>query len=202
MKGVLGGALVPHAPQFFSLPETEDKATVERVRTAMGEVGERLAALQPGFVARHRQRPRQPVPAALYAALLLPPWRGDRRLVRRPGLSLSHRQRCRDAAHPAHAEEGFDPAFTNNAEIDYAFGIPLSFLGVAAPIVPLYVNSYIPPQPPMLRCYAFGQALARGIEAAGSRRRRHRERRHVAFPRHRALFASRGRVRPVALRHP
>ena len=64
-------------------------------------------------------------------------------------------------------KEGFDPAFTNNAGIDYAFGIPLSFLGVDAPIVPLYVNSYVPPQPPMLRCYAFGQALARGIEAAG-----------------------------------
>src|SRR5579872_3398481 len=47
MKGVLGGALVPHAPQFFSLPDTEDKATVERVRTLMGEVGRRLAALRP-----------------------------------------------------------------------------------------------------------------------------------------------------------
>ena len=47
MPGVLGGALVPHAPQFFSLPETEDKATVERVRSLMGEVGRRLAALRP-----------------------------------------------------------------------------------------------------------------------------------------------------------
>ncbi len=28
--------------------------------------------------------------------------------------------------------EGFDPAFTNNAGIDYAFGIPLTFLGVDA----------------------------------------------------------------------
>jgi hypothetical protein len=26
MTGILGGALVPHAPQFFSLPETEHKA--------------------------------------------------------------------------------------------------------------------------------------------------------------------------------
>src|SRR5271155_579264 len=47
MNGLLGGALVPHAPQFFSLPETEDKALVERVRKVMGEVGERLAALKP-----------------------------------------------------------------------------------------------------------------------------------------------------------
>src|SRR2546423_621821 len=29
---VIGGAMLPHAPQFFTMPDTEDKATVERVR--------------------------------------------------------------------------------------------------------------------------------------------------------------------------
>ena len=30
---VIGGAMLPHAPQFFTMPETEDRKTVERVRT-------------------------------------------------------------------------------------------------------------------------------------------------------------------------
>ena len=30
--GIVGGAAVPHAPQFFSLPDTEDHDQVERVR--------------------------------------------------------------------------------------------------------------------------------------------------------------------------
>ena len=32
MSTVIGGAMLPHAPQFFTMPETEDKANVERVR--------------------------------------------------------------------------------------------------------------------------------------------------------------------------
>src|SRR5262249_44462229 len=66
-------------------------------------------------------------------------------------------------------EAGFDPAFSSTAEIDYAFGIPLTFLGVAGPVLPVYVNSYVPPQPSIERCYAFGQALARAVVAQGAR---------------------------------
>src|SRR5262249_12431476 len=57
------------------------------------------------------------------------------------------------------------PAFSSTAEIDYAFGIPLTFLGAPEPIIPVYVNAYVPPQPPVERCYGFGQALARALGA-------------------------------------
>ena len=59
--------------------------------------------------------------------------------------------------------QGFDPAFTSVAKIDYAMGIPLTHLGVEDPVLPIYVNAYLPPQPTMERCYAFGQAVARII---------------------------------------
>jgi 2,3-dihydroxyphenylpropionate 1,2-dioxygenase len=39
MSSVIGGAMLPHAPQFFTMPETEDRDTVERVRTAAAEIG-------------------------------------------------------------------------------------------------------------------------------------------------------------------
>jgi hypothetical protein len=31
MSSVIGGAMLPHAPQFFTMPETEYRDTVERV---------------------------------------------------------------------------------------------------------------------------------------------------------------------------
>ena len=31
-NGVVGGVCMAHAPQFFTLPESEDKDTIERVR--------------------------------------------------------------------------------------------------------------------------------------------------------------------------
>src|SRR5258708_23747258 len=44
---VVGGAMLPHAPQFFTMPETEDKANVEHVRAVAAEIGEKLRALKP-----------------------------------------------------------------------------------------------------------------------------------------------------------
>src|SRR5262249_23009447 len=37
--------------------------------------------------------------------------------------------------------QGFDPAFTSVAKIDYALGIPLTHLDIADPVLPIYVNA-------------------------------------------------------------
>src|SRR5262249_31433820 len=63
--------------------------------------------------------------------------------------------------------QNFDPAFTSTAKIDYAIGIPLTHRGQSGPVLPIYVNAYLPPQPTMERCYAFGQAVARTVTALG-----------------------------------
>ncbi len=160
---VLGGAFLPHAPQFFTMPETEDPATVERVREVAGRIGEALAGLEPDvwiIVANDHvnQFFLHCTPAfALHTGAEV------------KGSFAGRDFRYEVASGTAHAlirhlqAEGFDPAFTSTAEIDYAFGIPLAHLGVDAPIVPIYANAYVPPQPSMERCYGFGQALARAL---------------------------------------
>ena len=86
--------------------------------------------------------------------------------------------------------QNFDPAFTSTAKIDYAIGIPLTHLGHTGPVLPIYVNAYLPPQPTMERCYGFGQAVARTVTALGLEDGDPVERRHVAFSRHRPLRQS------------
>ena len=49
-SGIVGAAIVPHAPQFLTLPETEDRAQVARVHAAMRELGDRFRALAPDLV--------------------------------------------------------------------------------------------------------------------------------------------------------
>src|SRR5437016_2786828 len=44
---VVGGAMLPHAPQFFTMPDTEDKANVERVRAVAADIGSKLRTLDP-----------------------------------------------------------------------------------------------------------------------------------------------------------
>ena len=44
---VIGGAMLPHAPQFFTMPDTEDRKTVEQVRAVAADIGNKLKALKP-----------------------------------------------------------------------------------------------------------------------------------------------------------
>jgi 2,3-dihydroxyphenylpropionate 1,2-dioxygenase len=164
---VIGGAMLPHAPQFFTLPDTEDKAVVARVREVAADVGRRLRALDPDlwiiFSNDHAEQ---------FFHTAAPPFTvhvGGEASGEFAGRKF-HWQIPSAIAFELVRQlyrQNFDPAFTSTAKIDYAIGIPLTHLGHAGPVLPIYVNAYLPPQPTMERCYAFGQAIARTVTALG-----------------------------------
>jgi 2,3-dihydroxyphenylpropionate 1,2-dioxygenase len=164
---VIGGAMLPHAPQFFTMPETEDRATVERVKRVAAEIGDRLRALAPDlwiiFANDHVEQffhTAAPPFTVHVGAAAEGEFAGRRFHWRVPGeIGFEIVRRL--------YTQGFDPAFTSTARIDYALGIPLTHLGVEDPVLPIFVNAYLPPQPSVERCYAFGQALSRIVDAIG-----------------------------------
>ncbi len=167
---ILGGAMLPHAPQFFTQPETEDKATIARVQQVAAKIGEGLKALKPDvWIVIGNDHAQQ------FFANVAPPFTLHVGGVGR-GTFAGREFKFNIASEIGFAlvkdfyRAGFDPAFTSTAEIDYALGIPMTHLGIGdAPILPIFVNAYLPPQPTMERCYAFGQALARGLASLGVR---------------------------------
>src|SRR5437763_2056669 len=48
--GIVDAAIVPHAPQFLTLPATEDHEQVARVNAAMRAIGEQFRALDPDLL--------------------------------------------------------------------------------------------------------------------------------------------------------
>ena len=91
---------------------------------------------------------------------------------------------------------GFDLALSWEAPVDHAFLSPVNTLHGPRPIpplVPIFVNAFVAPQPTARRCFAFGQHIAPGGGPEPVERRDHRHRRAVALPR--ALAAARGRDR-------
>jgi 2,3-dihydroxyphenylpropionate 1,2-dioxygenase len=167
MSTVVGGAMLPHAPQFFTMPETEDKAVVGKVRQVAAEIGDRLKALNPDlwiiFSNDHAEQffhnaaPPFTVHVGGEATGEFAGRKFHWKVPSEIGFELV-RQLYR---------QNFDPAFTSTAKIDYAIGIPLTHIGLTEPVLPIYVNAYLPPQPTMERCYAFGQAVARTVTAMG-----------------------------------
>jgi len=167
MSTVIGGAMLPHAPQFFTMPETEDKKNVEHVREVAADIGNKLRALEPDlwiiFSNDHAEQffhnaaPPFTVHVGGEATGAFAGRKFHWKIPSEIGFEIV-RQLYR---------QNFDPAFTSTAKIDYAIGIPLTHLGHTGPVLPIYVNAYLPPQPTMERCYAFGQAVARTVTALG-----------------------------------
>ena len=167
MSTVIGGAMLPHAPQFFTMPETEDKAVVTHVREVAADIGRRLRALNPDlwiiFSNDHAEQffhttaPPFTIHVGGEASGEFAGRKFHWKIPSEIGFELV-RQLYR---------QNFDPAFTSTAKIDYAIGIPLTHLGHTGPVLPIYVNAYLPPQPTMERCYAFGQAVARTVTTLG-----------------------------------
>ena len=157
MSSVIGGAMLPHAPQFFTMPETEDRTTVERVKLAAAEIGTRLRALRPDlwiiFANDHVEQ---------FFHTAAPPFTihvGDEAKGEFAGRQFHWRVPGEIGFEIVREmyDQGFDPAFTSVAKIDYALGIPLTHLDVADPVLPIYVNAYLPPQPSMERCLVPGK---------------------------------------------
>src|SRR5438132_3170819 len=169
-RGVVGAAIVPHAPQFLTLPDTEDKAQVGRVNAAMRAIGDRFRALDPDLLIVLSNAHCDDFVVHCVPAFMI-------HCGRRAEGSGGHKGGWPIDGEAGYAlvrelfDLGFDPAFTLDAKLGTAFTIPLDFCGYPreTPFLPVFVNAYVPPQPTPERCFAFGRALAHALERMGRR---------------------------------
>jgi 2,3-dihydroxyphenylpropionate 1,2-dioxygenase len=165
--GIIGGVCMAHAPQFFTLPDSEDKKTVSRVKRLAKANGKRLKALKPDvYVTISNDHANQ------FVLHCVPPFalhRGNVASGSFAGRKFEHKIASEESTEVIRYlyKEGFDVSYTSTAEMEYSLGIPLSFLEIDGPILPLFVNAYVPPQPRMERCYALGEAINRALIAQG-----------------------------------
>ena len=161
----------PHTPQLLVRPDTEDRALVLRVHAAYARVKRMLADARAEVICLIAGDHIEgfflnAVPAfAVYV-----------------GASVSGQFGRYTYTFPVHEalaraileqgiEREFDLAYSQDIRLDYAFYVPLHFTmpEPALPLVPLYVNVYLPPQPTPRRCYAWGRALRAILDARPER---------------------------------
>ena len=105
MSTVIGGAMLPHAPQFFTMPETEDKANVEQVREVAAEIGEQAARAQARPLDHLLQRPcRAVLPQRLRRRS--PCMSAARRPASSPAANSTGRSRARSASRSCASSTG------------------------------------------------------------------------------------------------
>jgi aromatic ring-opening dioxygenase catalytic subunit (LigB family) len=161
----------PHTPQLLVRPETEDRELVLRVHAAYGRVKRLLAEARPDVICvvggDHVEGFfLDAVPAlAVYAGTSVSGTFG------RYGYTFPVHEPLARAILEQGIEREFDLTGSQDVRLDYAFYVPLHFTmpEPPVPIVPLYVNVYLPPQPTPRRCYAWGRALREILDARPER---------------------------------
>ena len=191
---VVGGAMLPHAPQFFTMPDTEDMKVVEQVRAVAADIGDKLRALNPDlwiiFSNDHAEQffhnaaPPFTVHVGGEASGEFAGRKFHWEIPSEIGFEIV-RQLYR---------QNFDPAFTSTAQIDYAIGIPLTHIGHTEPGAAdlRQCLSAAAADHGALLCFRPGGRAHRDL--AGTEDRDPVQRRHVAFSRNGPLFESRTRL--------
>ncbi|GIX47530.1 MAG: hypothetical protein KatS3mg131_1741 [Candidatus Tectimicrobiota bacterium] len=162
MGTLVAAMAAPHAPQLVAMPETEDPEQVRQVHAALGTLRQLLAAARPdvllviggdhieGFFLNAVPALGIYVGGSCAGSFSIYTYRYD-----------VHEELARFLLEES-LNAGFDVLYSQELPLDYAFFVPLHFVmpSPPLPIVPLFVNVYLPPQPPPWRCYQWGQTLA------------------------------------------
>ena len=158
---VVAAVACPHTPQLLIRPDTEDRELVLRVHAAYATVKRLLTEARADVICIIAGDHVEgfflnAVPAfAVYAGAAISGKFG------RYEYTLPVHEPLARAILEQGIEREFDLTYSQDLRLDYAFYVPLHFTmpETRVPIVPLYVNVYLPPQPTPRRCYAWGQTL-------------------------------------------
>jgi 2,3-dihydroxyphenylpropionate 1,2-dioxygenase len=157
-------AALPHTPQLLVRPDTEDRDLVLRVHAAYAAVKAEVAAARPDVICLIGGDHIEGFFLNAVPALAVFVGAEISGAFDRYRFTFPVAEPLARAIVEGGIDRGFDLAYSQDLRLDYAFYVPLHFAmpDPPRPIVPLYVNVYLPPQPTPPRCYAWGQAL-RGI---------------------------------------
>jgi aromatic ring-opening dioxygenase catalytic subunit (LigB family) len=170
MGKIVAAMATVHAPQLFTRPPTEDHAQLDADIAAMRELGKTLDETKPDVVL---------VVGSDHLETFF--------LSAVPTFAIIAGKTCkasfagRDYELPTHplAEElldklvdaGFDMTYSQDAVLGHSFAAVYEWVieGRAIPVVPVFVNTYLPPLPKARRCEALGKAIREIVEKGTER---------------------------------
>jgi 2,3-dihydroxyphenylpropionate 1,2-dioxygenase len=170
MGKIVAAMATVHAPQLFTRPPTEDPAQLDADIAAMRELGKTLDETKPdvAIVVGSDHLETFFLSAVPTFAIVA-------------GKTAQASFAGRDYELPTHplAEElldklvdaGFDMTYSQDAVMGHSFAAVYEWVieGRAIPVVPLFVNTYLPPLPKARRCELLGQAIREIVESGPER---------------------------------
>lgn len=166
MGQIVAAMATMHAPQLFTRPPEEDPRQLDAGIAAMGKLGDLLDQTKPDaliiFASDHLESFfLKSVPTFEIVA-------GDRATAVFAGKTWEppiHQVLAEDLLEQL-VDHDFDMAYSQECELGHSFAAPFEWVlaGREIPVVPIFVNTYLPPLPRARRCAALGRAIADIVE--------------------------------------
>ncbi len=171
MGQIVAAMATMHAPQLFTRPPEEDARQLDAGIAAMRELGETLDETNPDaliiFASDHLETFfLKSVPTFAVVA----GEQANASFAGRTWNPLIHQSLAEDLLEQL-VRRDFDMAYSQDAELGHSFAAPFEWvLGKRdIPVVPIFVNTYLPPLPSARRCAALGKAIAEIIASRPER---------------------------------
>ena len=171
MGKIVAAMATMHAPQLFTRPPEEDPKQLDAGIAAMRKLGEVLDETKPDalviFASDHMETFfLQSVPTFAVIA-------GERAKTAFAGRTWNpaiHQKLAEDLLEGL-VHRDFDMTYSQDAVLGHSFAAPFEWiLGTRdIPVVPIFVNTYLPPLPRPQRCAALGRAIAEIVAAKPER---------------------------------
>jgi hypothetical protein len=167
MAQIVGAIGLPHTPMF---PAEALRDPAAEFVGLFAECARRLDALQPDvllvFTSDHFNSfflDNWPT----FACAVAPTTRGPNDETPMPEQALAMPEALGALIHHHLIDQGFDPALTQEIELDHSVMVPLHFLRPQAdlPVMPVFINGHVPPLPRAPRVYAYGRAVGEAVRA-------------------------------------
>ena len=166
MGEIVWAAAAVHAPQLLTRPPQEDPAQLDADISAMAELGRELDEAKPDVLIvlgiDHLET------FLLTAVPTFAIVNGDRATASFAGHHYDlpiHEPMARKLLQGL-VSRGIDLSYAQEAILGHAFAVPFEYIheNRDIPVVPMFVNVYLPPLPTTARCLEVGRAIAEVIE--------------------------------------
>ena len=171
MGEIVWAAASVHAPQLLTRPPQEDQTQLEASIAAMAELGADLDATRPdALVVLGIDHVETFFPGSVPAFAIVTGETATSEFAGHEYEIPIHQELARGLLEGL-IEQGIDIAYTHDALLGHAFATPFEYIhgGRSIPVIPMFVNVYLPPLPTTRRCLEVGKAIAKVIEGRPER---------------------------------
>lgn len=171
MGQIVAAMATVHAPQLFTRPPTEDAAQLDADIAAMRQLGKTLEDTKPDAVIIIGSDHLETFFLSSVPTFAIVAGETSKASFAGREYDLPIHQNLAEDLLERLVRADFDLAYSQDAVLGHSFAAVYEWVieGRKIPVIPLFVNTYLPPLPSARRCAALGRAVADIIESRPER---------------------------------